>query len=661
MGHSAPVKPAQFADEAARGSPTPTRTTARVMAEPDMDGSGRRSSQKEASTARRVLCYSDLGFAVKDRKTKQMKNILQDVSGRVDRARVLAILGPSGAGKTTLLSLLTLRAPDGEATGVTTLGGRPLTPALFRKQCFYVAQSAEEAAWPTLTPREQLTFAQTLFEAAGADREEGRVDAVLKQLGLESCADTVVRHELVRGGLSGGQKKRLAVAVALIKRAVCMFLDEPTSGLDAAAALRTATAFREVADSDDLIVVVTIHQPSTSVFATFDQLLLLSEGRTAYCGEASKATDYFAKLEHPLPPLTNPADFLLELVNSDFVPQAEVQRLLDAWAAADHAVDMLVETGGDDHWGLTPTLCNTFVPVFKRQATLLSRDVLTLGIRAVCFLFGNLYFSAVYVESRERHQDQVANRMWLIIWYLGVPSQLTVLVVFALNLEARIVRTEVANGMVAPSAYLAARAVLEIPLVMFLAFAALGLPAFAAMDFTTHNNRFLTTLVIWFAQQYCWDCYAACLAVAFPNPLLGAAQYIGCWFSGFLFGGFLIPVKDIVWPLRVFHYLFPLGYAARGMTYSELVNSRYDACDKYDVSTFCFCDDPTKGCGGREVLRHLKIIYPLFSDKNTLLLDLVWPLGLAFLAKMTAVFLFAQSCRGTALKTKPANKVANGH
>ena len=619
------------------------------------------SSQKAASTEKRVLAYSDLGFAVHDKKTKQQKSILQDVSGRVERARVLAILGPSGAGKTTLLSLLTLRAPSGEATGVTTLGGRPLTPALFRKQCFYVAQSAEEAAWPTLTPREQLTYAKILFEAAGADREEGRVNAVLKQLGLESCADTVVGHELVRGGLSGGQKKRLAVAVALIKRAVCMFLDEPTSGLDAAAALRTATAFREVADSDDLIVVVTIHQPSTSVFATFDQLLLLSEGRTAYRGEASKATDYFAKLDHPLPPLTNPADFLLDLVNSDFVDKKEVTRFLDAWASANSngAID-IVEKGNEDNWGLTPTLCNTFVPVFRRQSTLLSRDVLTLGIRAVCFLMGNLYFSAVYVESRQRHQDQVANRFWLIIWYLGVPAQITALLVFALNLEARIVRTEVANGMVAPSAYLAARAVLEIPLVIFLALVALGLPAFACMNFMASNNRFFTTTALFFAQQYCWDCYASCLAVAFPNPLVGAAMFIGCWFSGFLFAGFLIPVKDIIWPLRAFHYVFPLGNAARGMTYSEFIDSKYDACDKYDAKTFCFCDhDDGDGCGGRQILRNLEILYDLPTDKNTLLLDLLWPLGLALLAKVTAVVLFARSCRGTALKTRPPRKVVN--
>ena len=232
-------------------------------------------------------------------------------------------------------------------------------------------------------------------------------------------------------------------------------------------------------------------------------------------------------------------------------------RLLDAWASAhtNGAIDV-INQGEDDNWGLTPTLCNTFVPVFRRQSTLLSRDVLTLGIRAVCFLMGNLYFSAVYVQSRQRHQDQVANRFWLIIWYIGVPAQVTALLVFALNLEARIVRTEVANGMVAPSAYLAARAVLEIPLVIFLALVALGLPAFACMNFMA-GDRFFTTTALFFAQQYCWDCYASCLAVAFPNPLVGAAMFIGCWFSGFLFAGFLIPVKDIIWPLRAFHYVFP--------------------------------------------------------------------------------------------------------
>ena len=89
--------------------------------------------------------------------------------------------------------------------------------------------------WPTLTPREQLVFARRLAVAAGAEVEEGRVGEILKRMGLESCADTRVGHEMLPGGgLSGGQKRRLSLALALLKRAICMFLDEPTSGLDAA-------------------------------------------------------------------------------------------------------------------------------------------------------------------------------------------------------------------------------------------------------------------------------------------------------------------------------------------------------------------------------------------------------------------------------------------
>ena len=86
--------------------------------------------------------------------------------------------------------------------------------------------------WPTLTPREQLSHAAELFRRAGADVEEDRVADVLDRLGLASCAETIVGHHMVPGGLSGGQRRRLSIGIALLKRPICAFLDEPTSGLD---------------------------------------------------------------------------------------------------------------------------------------------------------------------------------------------------------------------------------------------------------------------------------------------------------------------------------------------------------------------------------------------------------------------------------------------
>ena len=348
--------------------------------------SGRReSSQRHVEST--CLAFRDLSFEVNDRKTRKPLKLLEGVCGRVDRARTLAVIGPSGAGKTTLMSLLTLRAPAGVATGSASLGGRPLTHSLFRRQCFFVTQQDE--LWPTLSPREQLDYARLLFSSAGADMEASRVDEVLRRMGLESCADTVVGVDIVPGGLSGGQKRRLSVAIALMKRALCVFLDEPTSGLDAASAFHTMAFVRELAVTEALIAVATIHQPSTRVYLCFDECMLLSSGRCAFLGEASHATAHFEALGHALPELTNPADFMLDLVNADFVDRVEVDRLLDAWDDDDEISAFLPDDTGtdtgiailplDDVWGTRPTLRSQLRILLERQVVLLSRDVLVVA------------------------------------------------------------------------------------------------------------------------------------------------------------------------------------------------------------------------------------------------------------------------------------------
>ena len=414
------------------------------------------------------------------------------------------------------------------------------------------------------------------------------------------------------------------------------------------------TFIGELAKQERLIAVCTIHQPSTAIYLAFDGVMLLSEGRVAYRGAAAAAVDYFASRGRKMPELTNPADFLLDLVNADFADKGEVDELLDAWADSREKRDSesdLAALGAEAHLdgdGARPNVANQLAPLLRRQALLLSRDPLVLFARALCFMLGNAYFAVVYIKTRERHQDQVLNKMWLHVWFTAVPSQITCLLVFALNFEGRLVRTEVQNGLVSPAAYLVARSVLELPLVVFLALAAVGVPAYAIANWQA--SRFATTVLCWMAQQYCWDAFATALAVAFDNPLIGAAQYIGCWFSAFLYGGFLIPVKDIVWPLRALHWIFPLGYAIRSITFSEFVDGTWDACDKYDEgSDFCYCqgEDPSKSCSGRVVLDSLEIIYPLFSSKNTILLDVICCLALAVGAKLFACVAFVKSTQGS--------------
>ena len=95
------------------------------------------------------------------------------------------------------------------------------------------------------------------------------------------------------------------------------------------------TFLKGIAASKNIAVVCTIHQPPASVFADFDNCMILSMGRTAYFGKASKMGEYLASIGSPLPADTNPSEFILDLVNTDFTPISGVKEVLDKWYEGD--------------------------------------------------------------------------------------------------------------------------------------------------------------------------------------------------------------------------------------------------------------------------------------------------------------------------------------
>jgi ABC-type multidrug transport system ATPase subunit len=150
-----------------------------------------------------------------------------------------------------------------------------MTKESFMKRCYYMPQF--DSHWAYLSPREILAYAAELSPDATHTAAE-RVLSVLKTTGLESCADTRVGNQFT-AGLSGGQKRRLSLALALLAKPLVLFMDEPTSGLDSAAAASIMLFIRGLAKEANIIVVCTIHQPSASVYAGFDQTMVLSAGR----------------------------------------------------------------------------------------------------------------------------------------------------------------------------------------------------------------------------------------------------------------------------------------------------------------------------------------------------------------------------------------------
>jgi len=118
------------------------------------------------------------------------------------------------------------------------------------------------------------------------------VDGLIVDLGLESCADTMIGGALIKG-ISGGQRKRTSVGVELITDPGLIFLDEPTSGLDSFSAFNMIALLRVVAASN-AAVICTIHQPSSEVFALFDMAIFMKDGYVLYHGPVDTLTSYFS-------------------------------------------------------------------------------------------------------------------------------------------------------------------------------------------------------------------------------------------------------------------------------------------------------------------------------------------------------------------------------
>lgn len=155
----------------------------------------------------------------------------------------------------------------------------------------YVTQ--EDVLLGTLTVRETISFSASLRLPNNMSKEEVKqiVEATIMGMGLQDCADRQIGNWQLRG-ISGGEKKRLSIALEILIRPRLLFLDEPTSGLDSASAFFVIQSIKNIA-RDGRTVISSVHQPSSEVFTLFDDLFLLSGGETVYFGEAKMAVKVF--------------------------------------------------------------------------------------------------------------------------------------------------------------------------------------------------------------------------------------------------------------------------------------------------------------------------------------------------------------------------------
>ncbi|WP_369142510.1 FHA domain-containing protein [Streptomyces sp. R44] len=219
------------------------------------------------------------------------KTLLDEVSFPVGQKCLLAVVGPSGAGKSTLLGALTGQRPADRGTVL--YDGRDLYRdyAELRQRIGLVPQ--DDILHLQLTVRRALGYAAELRfpEDTVAAERRARVDEVIRELGLVERAEQPIHS------LSGGQRKRVSVALELLTKPSLLFLDEPTSGLDPGMDRSVMHMLRGLADDGRTVVVVTHSVLSLDVC---DRLLVLAPGgRVAYYGPPADTLGFFGFEQWP--------------------------------------------------------------------------------------------------------------------------------------------------------------------------------------------------------------------------------------------------------------------------------------------------------------------------------------------------------------------------
>ncbi len=244
----------------------------------------KKNGKSEEDSQKVEFCGRDINF-----RFPNSDNGMHNLNFTLHSGELLAIMGGSGTGKTTLLSILNGSLIPQE--GHITINGHDITEQKAKDLIGFVPQ--DDLLIEELTVYQNLYYTAKLCFASLSEEEiDRRVMKILKDLGLDATKDMKV-GSAINKYISGGQRKRLNIALELIREPAVLFLDEPTSGLSSADTEKVINLLKEQTYKGKLVV-VNIHQPSSDVYKLFDRLWLLDKGGyPVFDGNPIDAITYF--------------------------------------------------------------------------------------------------------------------------------------------------------------------------------------------------------------------------------------------------------------------------------------------------------------------------------------------------------------------------------
>ncbi|KAI0006898.1 P-loop containing nucleoside triphosphate hydrolase protein [Xylariaceae sp. FL0662B] len=541
------------------------------------------------------LAWQDVTVTVKDRNTKELRNIVNNVEGIVEAGEICALMGPSGCGKTTLLNVLAHRDANAQRVSSTVLvNGSNVSLNTFREISAFVEQ--EDSLIGSLTVRETLDFAAQLStnsSVLSTKERLTRINGLLESFGLRGQANTLIGTP-IRKGISGGQKRRVGVASQLITSPKILFLDEPTSGLDSVASWEVVNYLRSVARQNNLIVIASIHQPSTSTFNLFDKLLLMSNGKPHYFGPVESVAEHYAQSGYAIPTNTNPAEYLLEMVNTDFTANhSGAEKLVDdlqgAWEHSAHrarvhetiraAEQRTTTTEADASSRLLsaarrkPSRLSLIATLLHRSFIKSYRDVVAYGIRIAMYTGLAIMMGTVWLRL---NTDQASIIPFINALFFGSAfmSFMAVAYVPAFLEDRQQYVKEHQNGLYGATELILSNFLIGIPY-LFLISLLFSLISYFLSNFRPDATAFLTWVLWLYLDLLAAESLVVLFTSLFPNFVVSLALVAfanGLWMS---VGGFMVqPALLNVFYRYVFHYWDYQKWVFEGMMVNEFGGGR---------------------------------------------------------------------------------------
>ncbi|XP_075974049.1 ATP-binding cassette sub-family G member 1 [Anticarsia gemmatalis] len=518
------------------------------------------------------ISFSNITCTVKLGITKGSKQILHGVHGRLRPRQLIAIMGPSGAGKSTLLDVLSGYRITGVG-GAVFINGRGRIMKRFKKMSCYIQQ--DDRLQGLLTVGENMALAADLKLPTKLDKYEkgGVIEDILTNLGL-------YEHMNTRGAqLSGGQRKRLSIALELINNPLVMFLDEPTTGLDSSSCTQVVQLCRTLAHQGRTIV-CTVHQPSASLFALFDHVYVLAAGRCMYQGTTKNLVPYLDQAGIPCPIYHNPADYIIELACGEYGQdkidlmsnKSENGRALD-WFDDPGSIPTMEglrkqfpfsvlretePTGGDEE----TSQANQRSVLIKRGFMKAKRDSTMTHLRLLVNVVVGIMLGSLFIDAGNEGSRVLENYNLLfaiLMHHMMSPMMLTIL---TFPSEMSILSKEHFNRWYSLGSYYISITVVDLPV---------SITACAIFSVIVYTMSSQPMDIVRFLMFFAISLYTVLVAQSFGLMIGAVFSVVNGTFLGptlsvpmMMFAGFGVTLRDLPWYLYWGSYVSYLRYGLEG-------------------------------------------------------------------------------------------------